>query len=132
MAMPLRPRKPWYEKVVLAGRVATLCDWTRFRVLRQVRRFCVECAGGSYRAVRECTNEVCPLWPIRFGLHPRTARKPGLRVVPERAQTDYQGEVGFGAGDLGTRRSKAEPASPAEIEHRRSPGGGQVKRQGRW
>lgn len=32
-----------------------------------IRRFCLECMGGSVREVRLCTAPNCPLYPYRMG-----------------------------------------------------------------
>jgi len=40
-----------------------------------VRRKCVDCCGGSFKAVRWCPATDCPLWSLRFGCRPATARK---------------------------------------------------------
>ncbi len=38
---------------------------SRVAVMRAVRRFCLECQGGSSRAVRCCEDEACALWAWR-------------------------------------------------------------------
>jgi len=45
------------------------------RPLRQIRQFCLECAGGSVVEVANCTGVQCPLWEMRFGKHVATQRK---------------------------------------------------------
>lgn len=34
---------------------------------KAIRSQCLDCAAGSYKAVRSCPNENCPLYPYRFG-----------------------------------------------------------------
>ena len=34
---------------------------------RQIRKFCLECVGGSAPEVATCTGVNCPLWEMRFG-----------------------------------------------------------------
>ena len=34
-------------------------------VLIAVRAYCIECSGGSRRAVDECNRQACPLYPYR-------------------------------------------------------------------
>lgn len=34
---------------------------------RQIRKFCLECVGGSAQEVATCTGVKCPLWEMRFG-----------------------------------------------------------------
>ena len=40
--------------------------------LKQIRRQCVECCGGSVKEVRFCPSTECPLWYLRFGKFPKT------------------------------------------------------------
>jgi len=37
------------------------------------RKRCLECVGGSYRAVRECSQTECESYPYRLGKNPRRA-----------------------------------------------------------
>ncbi len=39
----------------------------RPQVLRCIRRFCLECQGGSAAEVRTCVDASCALWAWRFG-----------------------------------------------------------------
>lgn len=41
-----------------------------------IRRFCVECMGGSMPEVEKCTAPKCWLYPYRLGIDPRRADKP--------------------------------------------------------
>jgi len=50
--------------------------------LKQIRAFCLDCADGP-QSVRLCTGNECPLWPYRFGKHPK-------RVIREKGK-DAQG-----------------------------------------
>ena len=44
--------------------------------LPHIRKHCLDCMGGSYDLVGECSNERCHLHPYRLGKHPRlTGRK---------------------------------------------------------
>lgn len=45
-----------------------------------IRKHCLGCCNGSFKAVRFCTcdgvtSTWCELWPYRFGLRPATAKK---------------------------------------------------------
>lgn len=40
-----------------------------------IRRFCLECQGGSSRAVRTCTDTRCPLWDWRCAAQEATDEK---------------------------------------------------------
>jgi hypothetical protein len=46
-----------------------------FTPLKAIRRKCVDCSGGSSKAVRWCPITDCPLWPYRFGCRPKSARQ---------------------------------------------------------
>ena len=42
--------------------------------LKAVRAFCLECCGGSYKEVKLCPAQRCPLYDYRLGHRPK---KPG-------------------------------------------------------
>lgn len=42
--------------------------------LKAVRAFCLECCGGSYKEVKLCPAQRCPLYAYRLGHRPK---KPG-------------------------------------------------------
>jgi hypothetical protein len=44
--------------------------------LRQIRELCRECAGGP-KSARYCSGVNCPLWPYRFGKHPKRVIREG-------------------------------------------------------
>ena len=39
-------------------------------LLRIIRRYCLNCAGGQAKEVRLCRSEDCPLWLFRMGKDP--------------------------------------------------------------
>ena len=41
--------------------------------LKQIRKQCLDCCGGSVKTVRFCHSTDCPLWFLRFGKFPKTA-----------------------------------------------------------
>ena len=43
--------------------------------LRDIRRKCLDCAGGLPKEVRLCRAFDCPLWNWRFGKRPETVAK---------------------------------------------------------
>lgn len=49
---------------------------------RQIRKFCLECAGGpggeAVALVKCCTGFDCPLWYWRFGKDPRAVKDESL------------------------------------------------------
>jgi len=42
----------------------------KVRLLDAVRRYCLECSGGSRREVAECAIPDCELYPFRYGKNP--------------------------------------------------------------
>jgi hypothetical protein len=45
--------------------------------LKAFRRFCVHsCALGSYKVIRECSTDDCPLYHFRFGHNRRRKANP--------------------------------------------------------
>lgn len=42
---------------------------------RKIRKFCLECVGGSVQDVADCTGVNCPLWEMRFGRGVDTQRR---------------------------------------------------------
>ena len=42
--------------------------------VKVMRRFCMECMGGSTAEVRRCTSVGCALWPYRMGTNPFRSR----------------------------------------------------------
>lgn len=45
---------------------------------KQIRKFCLECVGGSSALVKTCTASGCPLWAWRFGKNPRFVKNGAL------------------------------------------------------
>ena len=38
--------------------------------IKTIRKFCIDCSGGSYYEVRNCLVKNCPLYPYRMGKRP--------------------------------------------------------------
>jgi len=57
------------------------CPFYEYRVgnkrpsVKIMRKFCIECMGGSKEAVKECSTGDCLIHPFRFGKNPNLARK---------------------------------------------------------
>jgi hypothetical protein len=45
--------------------------------LKAIRAKCLDCSGGSFREVKECPIEDCPLYAYRMGHNPARAGKGG-------------------------------------------------------
>ena len=43
--------------------------------VKVMRKFCMECMGGSKEAVKECSTIDCLIYPFRFGKNPARAGK---------------------------------------------------------
>jgi hypothetical protein len=68
----------------------------RLTPLKAIKKFCLDCCGGSRKAVEECTANptdiassldpdvytVCVLWEYRFGKNPRRLGVGGQKKTP--------------------------------------------------
>lgn len=45
--------------------------------VKAIRKFCLTCAQGSYKIIRECQNLECPLRLFRMGHNPKRAQIGG-------------------------------------------------------
>jgi hypothetical protein len=85
--MATLPRPPSAVKAVRRDRAAT-------SPLGAIRRKCLDCCCGSFKAVKFCTldglnSTCCPLWPFRFGRRPATiAKGPLARLLDPAAMPD--------------------------------------------
>ena len=93
-----------------------------------IRKFCLDCFGGSTKDIALCTAPDCPLWPFRLGYGLKTTRaKAYMKTIAERYPKDvaslkvdygldpsvfYPEKTSFtdrgisGTGDLGPKRRK--------------------------
>jgi hypothetical protein len=60
------------------------------------RKFCLNCMGGSYDAISECTTENCPAFEYRFGKNPSYTGRSGN--AGSKALQKYR-EKGAGQGN---------------------------------
>jgi len=56
--------------------------------IKAIRANCLECMCGSYKEVRECTIDDCPLWPYRFGKRPGTVGIVDNQAIPAENSID--------------------------------------------
>ena len=56
---------------------------------QSIRRFCLECQGGSSRAVQGCVDRICPLHTVRLGPHVHQPHHSG----PENGPHNTPGNV---------------------------------------
>ena len=43
--------------------------------VKAIRLFCIECMGGSFEEVKNCSSQKCAIYPFRLGKNPfRTER----------------------------------------------------------
>lgn len=60
--------------------------------LKAIRKKCIECSGGSYKEVRLCPCDDCPLWPYRFGRKPQKTDEQGyIEFKPRRKENAVWG-----------------------------------------
>ena len=43
----------------------------RLRPLKAIRAYCIDCGSGSFKEVKLCPIEDCPLWVYRTGRNPQ-------------------------------------------------------------
>lgn len=43
--------------------------------VKSIRKYCLDCAGNSYKEVRFCPNTNCYLYPFRLGKNPNMVSK---------------------------------------------------------
>jgi hypothetical protein len=48
---------------------------------KAIKRYCLDCSGGSKSEVRNCKCVTCPLHPFRFGKNPNRAASPEQRII---------------------------------------------------
>lgn len=62
--------------------------------LKAIRRKCLECQGGGYRAVRECDSDTCALRPYRLGHYPEHRNSARMKQLAEKsASFEQEGAV---------------------------------------
>lgn len=49
--------------------------------IKAIRKKCLECSGGQYSEIRNCTGTECPLYPYRLGKRPKPVGI-GLKDAP--------------------------------------------------
>lgn len=59
--------------------------------LKQIRKQCLDCCGGSRKCVRFCSNTNCPLWNFRFGKSPKAViRENGKKYMQLFEKNNFQ------------------------------------------
>lgn len=79
------------------------CPFYPFRMGRRIsikafRAYCIYCAGGDRKYIRECPATTCPCYPYRLGKNPTmTGRKPSGATLDalenSRQKTRGQGKI---------------------------------------
>ena len=59
--------------------------------LKAIKRFCLDCSGGSKAEVRDCQYQTCPLHLFRFGKNPHRRMGPEQR---RKAAARLQANIG--------------------------------------
>lgn len=86
--------------------------------VQSIREFCLKCAGGSKKAVRECAAE-CPLHPFRLGKNPNRAgigpeRGPRSSIISSGIGSrvpETSARIDAGDKERGNEQGPALPAS---------------------
>ena len=66
-----------HSKITTEERFMTM----KTAILADIRRFCVECSGGSRAEVSNCPMQTCPMFKYRMGKDPDPARsKAGAKL----------------------------------------------------
>lgn len=60
------------EKKIDENKLKNILNFPKQSPLKQIRKQCRECWGGSVKAVRDCHATDCALWLLRFGKRPKT------------------------------------------------------------
>ncbi len=69
-----------------------------------IRRFCLECQGGSARSVRACGDSQCPLWEWRLFLQEKNGF-PAVKESSRQALRAIRRQCMYCAGARGEVRS---------------------------
>ena len=56
--------------------------------VKTIRKFCLECMGGSYKLVVGCRSLQCPVYEFRFGTNPNRAGIGGN--VSEKSEAEWE------------------------------------------
>ena len=51
--------------------------------IKSIRKFCIDCQGGSFKEVRLCTSRDCPLYAYRMGTRPSQETLDTLKAFYE-------------------------------------------------
>ena len=56
--------------------------------IKAIRAKCLDCCCGSWKEVRLCPADDCPIWPYRFGKRPETVGIVDKQVIPAENSID--------------------------------------------
>jgi len=56
--------------------------------IKAIRYQCMECTGWSPNTIKECGDELCPLYPFRMGKNPSRKRK--RKIGRDRASLSHE------------------------------------------
>lgn len=65
----------WAMKTVAVWVPPEGCDRMETNPVKAIRKFCLECCGGSSSEVKHCSSINCNLHPFRFGKNPYRAKR---------------------------------------------------------
>ena len=67
---------------------------TKRSPLESIRAFCIECQGGSFQSVTECTDAACPFSPYRHGVPLPKGHHAPLRACKRYCHESCQADGG--------------------------------------
>ena len=56
--------------------------------IKAIRAKCLDCCCGSWKEVRLCPADDCPIWPYRFGKRPETVGIVDKSAIPAENSID--------------------------------------------
>jgi hypothetical protein len=84
-------RKCGGDKMLGQGDLNLRCWFYDYRMgrgrpsVKIIRKHCLECMGGSYKLVAQCSKFDCPLYVFRFGKNPNRVRRKEFFFAEETA-----------------------------------------------
>lgn len=81
------------------GNETSVCFFFPYRLgegrpsVKTIRKFCIECMGGSNALVRGCITANCPLHPFRFGINPNRTGATKKTSAEQRVEVAFCDEI---------------------------------------
>lgn len=85
----------------------------RQTITHSVRMFCLECQGNSPKAVRECSDASCALWPYRL---PDTSASSAMEMGGRPEATPQDVPLDFACSAESCAESSSDPVAAQDTE----------------